>query len=70
MGLAFERCMELMAEDSERQARRNLLSKEKVKLTQAQEWLAAVYTKDESSEQENFSDETLNVSEWRDGAFA
>ena len=69
--LAFERCMELMAEDPERQARRNALTKEKVKLTQAQGWLAAVHqTKDESSDMGTFSDETVNGSEWKNESFA
>ncbi|KAJ5216073.1 uncharacterized protein N7498_002480 [Penicillium cinerascens] len=68
---SFERCMELMAEDPERQARRNALTKEKVKLTQAQGWLAAVHqTKDESSDMGTFSDETVNGSEWKNESFA
>lgn len=37
----MERCLELMAEDPERQRRRQYLVKEKAKLTKAQEWLAA-----------------------------
>jgi hypothetical protein len=69
-GLAFERCMELMAEDPERQARRNALTKEKVKLTQAQEWLAAVQQNgDESDDMGNFSNETVNGSEWKNESF-
>ncbi|KAK2745094.1 hypothetical protein FQN57_004001 [Myotisia sp. PD_48] len=36
---ASERCMELMAEDQERQIRRTYLLKEKVKLDKAREWL-------------------------------
>ncbi|KAJ5292914.1 uncharacterized protein N7443_008867 [Penicillium atrosanguineum] len=63
---SFERCMELMAEDPERQARRNVLTKERVKLTQAQEWLAAVYqTKDESSDIGTFTDEIMEDVEWK-----
>ncbi|KAL1966975.1 hypothetical protein VTN77DRAFT_3719 [Rasamsonia byssochlamydoides] len=38
---ALERCMILMAEDPERQKRRQYLVKERAKLTKAQEWLAA-----------------------------
>lgn len=37
--LASERCMELMAEDRERQVRRMHLQKEKEKLDKAQGWL-------------------------------
>ncbi|KAJ6127111.1 hypothetical protein N7523_002723 [Penicillium sp. IBT 18751x] len=57
---SFERCMELMAEDSERQARRNVLTRERVKLSQAQEWLAAVQqSKDESSDIGTFTEDIL-----------
>ncbi|RMJ22113.1 Dynamin family [Aspergillus sp. HF37] len=38
---AMERCLELMAEDPERQRRRQHLMKEKQKVTKAQEWLSS-----------------------------
>lgn len=58
-----------MAEDPERQARRNVLTKERVKLTQAQEWLAAVHqSKDESSDIGNFTDETMEDAGWKNEA--
>lgn len=37
---ALDRCLELMAEDPERQRRRQYLLKEKEKISKAQEWLA------------------------------
>lgn len=37
----MERCLELMAEDPERQRRRRFLVKEKEKVSKAQEWLAS-----------------------------
>lgn len=37
---ALDRCMELMAEDPERQRRRQYVLKEKEKISKAQEWLA------------------------------
>ncbi|KAL4895219.1 P-loop containing nucleoside triphosphate hydrolase protein [Aspergillus ambiguus] len=39
---AYERCQELMAEDVERQRRRQYLLREKEKVNQAQRWLSAV----------------------------
>ncbi|KAJ5173236.1 Dynamin [Penicillium capsulatum] len=46
----LERCIELMAEDPERQTRRIALSKERAKLRQAQEWLASVSSSQEEDE--------------------
>jgi hypothetical protein len=45
--------MELMAEDVERQKRRQYLEKERAKFTQAQEWLAAEQ-KDEVDEETEY----------------
>ncbi|KAL2002809.1 hypothetical protein VTN02DRAFT_5852 [Thermoascus thermophilus] len=45
---ALERCMELMAEDPERQRRRQYLVKERQKLTKAQEWLQSSAKKEDS----------------------
>jgi hypothetical protein len=54
-----DRCSELMAEDPEREARRSDLSKQRKKLSQAQEWLAAVYSVDEEEPLEAPSDATM-----------
>ncbi|KAJ5650625.1 uncharacterized protein N7484_004348 [Penicillium longicatenatum] len=54
-----DRCSELMAEDPEREARRSDLSKQRRKLSQAQEWLAAVYNVDEEEPLEAPSDATM-----------
>lgn len=61
-----------MTEDSERQFRRKVLEKERDKLTQAQEWLAAIHkTKDEDEEMGGSSEETMDdtMRDW-DGGFA
>ncbi|OJJ45477.1 hypothetical protein ASPZODRAFT_99591 [Penicilliopsis zonata CBS 506.65] len=52
---AMERCLELMAEDPERQRRRQNLLKEKEKITKAQEWLATAkkHDDDEMSDRED-----------------
>ncbi|EAW06489.1 putative dynamin GTPase [Aspergillus clavatus NRRL 1] len=44
---ALERCMELMAEDPERQRRRQYLLKEKEKITKAQDWLVTAKKEDD-----------------------
>ena len=48
-----------MAEDPEREARRIALSKEKDKLTRAQEWLTAVHRVDEEEAMCGSSDHTV-----------
>ena len=58
-----DRCSELMAEDPQREARRSDLSKQRKKLSQAQEWLAAVYHVDEDEELEAPSDATMGTRE-------
>lgn len=45
--LALDRCLELMAEDPERQRRRTYLVREKNKITKAQQWLATVRKEDQ-----------------------
>ncbi|KAF7117917.1 hypothetical protein CNMCM5793_007248 [Aspergillus hiratsukae] len=47
---AVERCMELMAEDPERQRRRQYLLKEKEKVLKAQEWLSTAKKEDDAAE--------------------
>ncbi|KAJ5669638.1 hypothetical protein N7462_010708 [Penicillium macrosclerotiorum] len=54
-----ERCMELMAEDPERQARRNLLTKERAKLTKAQEWLATICHQADDDDVVDSPDQTI-----------
>lgn len=49
-----------MAEDPEREARRSDLSKQRKKLSQAQEWLAAVYNMDDEDPLETPSDATMD----------
>ncbi|KAI9926844.1 hypothetical protein AWENTII_011479 [Aspergillus wentii] len=47
-GSAVDRCLELMAEDPERQKRRQFLLREKEKISKAQQWLATVKKEDDS----------------------
>jgi hypothetical protein len=56
--LAAERCMELMAEDPERQRRRNTLISERAKLGKAQEWINSIHHK-EDDEEMTTSDNTV-----------
>lgn len=61
----MERCIELMAEDPERQRRRQYLVKEKQKITKAQEWLASARKDDEIDEAEDTQpDVKLPAEEW------
>ncbi|KAH2284604.1 hypothetical protein KXW02_002365 [Aspergillus fumigatus] len=55
---AVERCMELMAEDPERQRRRQYLLKEKEKVLKAQEWLATAKKEDDAMDSAD-SDSTI-----------
>ncbi|KAJ5595099.1 uncharacterized protein N7459_001307 [Penicillium hispanicum] len=59
-----DRCTALMAEDPEREARRISLTKEKEKLTRAQEWLNSVHQVDDDDEDEMYgsSEDTMEVS--------
>ncbi|KAJ5168688.1 uncharacterized protein N7482_004282 [Penicillium canariense] len=45
-----ERCMELMAEDPERQLRRSTLTRDRAKLRKAQEWIDSIYHQEEVEE--------------------
>jgi SLT domain-containing protein len=54
MNLASERCQELMAEDPERQHRRQYLLREKAKVDQAQHWLSTVKKEEDGSEDSLF----------------
>lgn len=47
---ALDRCMELMAEDPERQRRRQYLLREKEKIDKAQGWLATAKKDDDAME--------------------
>ncbi|KAJ5646764.1 hypothetical protein N7490_003136 [Penicillium lividum] len=64
----LDRSSELMAEDPEREARRSDLTKQRKKLTQAQEWLAAVHRVE--GEEEAPSDATMGghdgLTDWDD----
>ncbi|KAG2417455.1 hypothetical protein HFD88_008674 [Aspergillus terreus] len=51
---ASERCQELMAEDPERQHRRQYLLREKAKVDQAQHWLSTVKKEEDGSEDSLF----------------
>jgi hypothetical protein len=42
--------MELMAEDPERQRRRSNLTRERAKLSQAQEWINSIHQKDDDED--------------------
>lgn len=68
-----DRCSELMAEDPEREARRSDLSRQRQKLSQAQEWLAAVHNVDEDDPLETPSDATMGdregLQDWDDENF-
>lgn len=58
-----------MAEDPEREARRISLTKEKEKLTRAQEWLNSVHQvgdDDEDEEMYGSSEDTMEVSKFYD----
>lgn len=58
-----------MTEDPERQLRRRNLERERRKLAQAQEWLAAVHkTQDEDEEMGGSSEMTLDdpMEDWKD----
>ncbi|KAF9888697.1 hypothetical protein FE257_008455 [Aspergillus nanangensis] len=46
---ALERCQELMAEDSERQNRRQYLLREKDKVNRAQQWLSTIKKEDDNA---------------------
>ncbi|PYH92699.1 hypothetical protein BO71DRAFT_431664 [Aspergillus ellipticus CBS 707.79] len=56
---ALERCLELMAEDPERQRRRLHLLREKEKITKAQEWLNLA--KKEDDQENPFADDTVRI---------
>lgn len=60
---ASDRCRDLMAEDPERQRRREYLIREKKKVNQAQEWLSTVKKEDDgiSDEQSMFVSMQSNV---------
>jgi hypothetical protein len=61
-----------MTEDPERQIRRRTLERERNKLTQAQEWLAAVHkTRDEDEDMGGSSEATMDepMEDWK-GSFA
>lgn len=64
----MERCLELMAEDPERQRRRQHLMKEKQKVIKAQEWLSSAKrdeTDDEAGDHGYVQPEvTLAPHEW------
>ncbi|KAA8644324.1 hypothetical protein EYZ11_001637 [Aspergillus tanneri] len=61
---AFERCQELMAEDPERQHRRQYLLREKEKITKAQEWLDSVKREDDAGEQGTVFVKSQPPDEW------
>lgn len=50
-----------MTEDPERQLRRTVLEKEKVKISQAQQWLAAVLVDNDEDAKVGKSSDTLDV---------
>lgn len=70
--IALDRCLELMAEDPDRQRRRAELLREREKLTKAQEWLDPL-CRDEDEETLDHEDSTevpnKSVGEW-DSIFA
>lgn len=55
---ALERCVELMAEDPERQRRRQYLLKEQKKISMAQEWLA---TAKKNEDDTNTADQSFDA---------
>lgn len=66
--LGLERCIELMAEDPERQTRRIALTKERAKLSQAQEWLASVNQPATDDDELMVSEGTMdNEEDWPTG---
>lgn len=58
-----------MAEDPERQTRRIALTKERAKLSQAQEWLASVHPTTQDEDELMVSDCTMEDGEWPAGDF-
>lgn len=68
--LAVDRCMELMAEDPERQRRRITLLGERAKLSKAQEWMDSIRRNDDYEDTEmseiTVGDSFSPLTEWID----